>query len=271
MLVVALIAIFHAIIAVINKFAGTSYNATAMLVGALAVVGAFIWNTILGVVNAVIGIGVELWNLIATFANFFANVFNDPVGAILKLFSGMFDFILGIVQEAAKFIDTVLGSDISGKVEKFRNNFAKTVDDIVGEQVVVMEKLNASDYQFERKGYEDAYNAGYKFGEDLGNRFKDVEENGNSDYLNDVYNNTNAIEGSAAAIEDSVDLSNEELKFLREIAEREAINQFTTVPLQVTFHTNNSVNSEIDLDSMMTSFSEKIVETIHSSAEAVHV
>lgn len=67
--------------------------------------GAFILNLILGVFNFFIARGVETYNLIATFANFFANVFNDPVGAIINLFAGMFDFILGIVQSAACIFD----------------------------------------------------------------------------------------------------------------------------------------------------------------------
>lgn len=124
LLIIALVAAFYAAVAAINHFAGTSLSATGIVMGAFAVAGAFIINLILGVVNFVIGIGVELYNLIATFANFFANVFNDPVGAIINLFAGMFDFILGIVQSAASLIDTVLGTDMSSAVAGFRNTVA---------------------------------------------------------------------------------------------------------------------------------------------------
>ena len=117
--IIALIAVFYAAVAAVNHFAGTSLSATGIICGAFAVAGAFIINRILGVFNFVIGIGVEIYNLIATFANFFANVFNDPVGAIINLFAGMFDFILGIVQSAASLIDTVLGTDMSGAVAGF--------------------------------------------------------------------------------------------------------------------------------------------------------
>ena len=117
-LVIALVAAFYAAVAAINHFAGTSLSATGLIMGAFAVAGAFLINLVLGVVNFVIGLGVELYNLIATFANFFANVFNDPVGAIINLFAGMFDFILGIVESAASLIDTVLGTDMSSAVVK---------------------------------------------------------------------------------------------------------------------------------------------------------
>lgn len=123
-LVIALVAAFYAAVAAINHFAGTSLSATGLIMGAFAVAGAFLINLVLGVVNFVIGLGVELYNLIATFANFFANVFNDPVGAIINLFAGMFDFILGIVESAASLIDTVLGTDMSSAVAGFRNTVA---------------------------------------------------------------------------------------------------------------------------------------------------
>ena len=164
LIIIAVIAAIYAIVAAINKVKGSTISATGIICGAIAVAGAFIWNIFVGLFNAIIGIGIELWNLIATFANFFANVFNDPVGAIITLFSGLFDFILGIVQSAAKLIDTVLGSNLSGAVQGFRNDFAKSVDEIVGEQTIVMEKLNASDYQFEGLDYKSAFDAGYKFG-----------------------------------------------------------------------------------------------------------
>ena len=164
LLIIALVAAFYAAVAAINHFAGTSLSATGIVMGAFAVAGAFIINLILGVVNFVIGIGVELYNLIATFANFFANVFNDPVGAIINLFAGMFDFILGIVQSAASLIDTVLGTDMSSAVAGFRNTVATKVEEIVGDQVEVMEKLNASDYQIQRIEYGDAWAAGNSLG-----------------------------------------------------------------------------------------------------------
>ena len=69
--VVLLIAAIYAVVAAVNKATGSTVSATGIIMGAFAVAGAFILNTVLGVVNFVIGLGVELYNLIATFANFF--------------------------------------------------------------------------------------------------------------------------------------------------------------------------------------------------------
>ncbi|MBQ8445146.1 MAG: hypothetical protein IJX22_02020, partial [Opitutales bacterium] len=158
--IIALIAIIVALANWIVKTTGITESALGVIVGAVAVAGAAIWNIIVGLVNFIIGIGIELYNLIATFANFFANVFNDPVGAIITLFSGMFDFILGIVESAASLIDTVLGTDMGSAIEGFRDKVSSAVEDIVGEQTVVMEKVDASDYMLKGIEYGDTWDAG---------------------------------------------------------------------------------------------------------------
>ena len=97
-LIIALIALFYAAVAAVNKFAGTSVSATGIICGVFAVAGAFIGNLFVTLINFVIDIFVVLWNFIAAFANFFANVFNDPVAAIARLFFDLVDTILSLLQ-----------------------------------------------------------------------------------------------------------------------------------------------------------------------------
>ncbi len=48
------------------------------------------------------------------------------------------------------------------------------------------------------------------------------------------------------------DITNEELEYLRDIAEREAVNRFTTAEIQVNFGgINNNVSSNMDLDGIV--------------------
>lgn len=278
-LVVALVAAFYAAVAAINHFAGTSLSATGIVMGAFAVAGAFIINLILGVVNFVIGIGVELYNLIATFANFFANVFNDPVGAIINLFAGMFDFILGIVESAASLIDTVLGTDMSSAVAGFRNTVATKAEEIVGDQVEVMEKLDASDYQIQRIEYGDAWAAG----NDLGKGIEDAvgglfnfdlgtgEDYGAGFTMDDIANNAALTAENTGATADALTASNEELAYLRDIAEREAINRFTTAEVRIDMTgMTNRIEGNADLDGVISVLTDGFTEALVTAAEGVH-
>lgn len=278
-LVIALVAAFYAAVAAINHFAGTSLSATGMIMGAFAVAGAFLINLVLGVVNFVIGLGVELYNLIATFANFFANVFNDPVGAIINLFAGMFDFILGIVESAASLIDTVLGTDMSSAVAGFRNTVATKVEEIVGDQVEVMEKLDASDYQIQRIEYGDAWAAG----NDLGKGIEDAvsglfnfdlgtgEDYGSGFTMDDIANNAALTAENTGATADALTASNEELAYLRDIAEREAINRFTTAEVRIDMTgMTNRIEGNTDLDGVISELTNGFAEALVTAAEGVH-
>lgn len=282
LLIIALVVAFYAAVAAINHFAGTSLSATGIVMGAFAVAGAFIINLILGVVNFVIGIGVELYNLIATFANFFANVFNDPVGAIINLFAGMFDFILGIVQSAASLIDTVLGTDMSSAVAGFRNTVATKVEEIVGDQVEVMEKLNASDYQIQRIEYGDAWAAGNSLGRGIedavGGLFNfdlGAAENYGADSpfaLDDISNNAALTAANTGATADALTATTEELEYLRDIAERDAINRFTTAEVKIDMTgMQNRIEGGADLDGVISALTDGFTEALLTAAEGVHV
>ena len=282
LLIIALVAAFYAAVAAINHFAGTSLSATGIVMSAFAVAGAFIINLILGVVNFVIGIGVELYNLIATFANFFANVFNDPVGAIINLFAGMFDFILGIVQSAASLIDTVLGTDMSSAVAGFRNTVATKVEEIDGDQVEVMEKLNASDYQIQRIEYGDAWAAGNSLGRGIedavGGLFNfdlGAAENYGADSpfaLDDISNNAALTAANTGATADALTATTEELEYLRDIAERDAINRFTTAEVKIDMTgMQNRIEGGADLDGVISALTDGFTEALLTAAEGVHV
>ena len=278
-LVIALVAAFYAVVAAINHFAGTSLSATGLIMGAFAVAGAFLINLVLGVVNFVIGLGVELYNLIATFANFFANVFNDPVGAIINLFAGMFDFILGIVESAASLIDTVLGTDMSSAVAGFRNTVATKVEEIVGDQVEVMEKLDASDYQIQRIEYGDAWAAGNDLGkgiEDAVGGLFDFDLGTGEDYgagftMDDIANSAALTAENTGATADALTASNEELAYLRDIAEREAINRFTTAEVRIDMTgMTNRIEGSADLDGVISELTNGFTEALVTAAEGVH-
>ena len=283
--IIALIAIFYAAVAAVNHFAGTSISATGMICGAFSVAAAAIGNTIIGLINWVIGNGIMLYNLIASFANFFATVFNDPVAAIAQLFADLFDTICGIVQNAAGMIDALLGSNISGAVAGFRADVADFVDNKIGDRTVtVMDKLNAKDYQLDRFKYGDAYNAGYKFGQGIDkkvsgafkfdtNQYKSMMPDYSSmgSQLGNIGEGVGNTADNTGRTADALETTEEDLKYLRDLAEQEVIDRtvFRDIKVELGGVTNN-VNSNMDLDGIVDYIGTALEDAMLSSAEGAH-
>lgn len=277
--IILVIVCIYAVVGAINSMAGTSISATGIIIGAFGVASAAIVNILLGVVNFIIGIGIELYNLIATFANFFATIFNNPAAAIIDLFAGVFDFICGIVESAAGMIDTILGTDMSGAIAGFRQKISTAVDDIVGDsRVEVLQKVKQEDFKLEGLDYKEYWNAGYQTGEFVDDKLGSVFKMPNMNDLNNnmpdyssMGQNIDNIAGDTGKMSDSLDTSEEDLKYLRDIAEREAINRFTTAEIKVDMGgVSNTINNMQDLDGIADYLAIKVEEQMQIAAEGVH-
>lgn len=283
-LIIALIALFYAAVAAVNKFVGTSVSATGIICGVFAVAGAFIGNLFVTLINFVIDIFVVLWNFIAAFANFFANVFNDPVAAIARLFFDLVDTILSLLQSLASAIDTIFGSNLAGAVSGWRDSLSGWVDSTFGKGTEVMAKVNASDYHLERFEYSGAWDAGYSFGEGIEDTISNFDPsslfNTNipsasdyadlSNYTGSIGDGVGDIADNTGSIKDSLDITEEELKYMRDIAEQEAINRFTTAEITIEQTNNNNVSGSMDLDGVVSGLTDAVNEAVDIITEGVH-
>ncbi|MBU5432615.1 tape measure protein [Intestinimonas sp. MSJ-38] len=285
-LIIALIALFYAAVAAVNKFAGTSASATGIICGVFAMAGAFIGNLFVTLINFVIDIFVVLWNFIAAFANFFANVFNDPVAAIARLFFDLVDTILSLLQSLASAIDTIFGSNLAGAVSGWRDSLGGWVDSTFGKGTEVMAKVNASDYHLERFEYSGAWDAGYSFGEGIEDTISNFDPsslfNTNipsasdyadlSNYTGSIGDGVGDIADNTGSIKDSLDITEEELKYMRDIAEQEAINRFTTAEITIDQSgMQNTIKSGMDLDGVFSALEDGLNEAIETMTEGVHI
>lgn len=290
-LIIALIALFYAAVAAVNKFAGTSVSATGIICGVFMVAAAFIGNLFVALINFVIDIFVVLWNFIAAFANFFGNVFNDPVGAIARLFFDLVDTVLSLLQSLASAIDTIFGSNLAGAVQGWRDSLGGWVDSTFGQGEEIMAKLNAEDLHLDRFEYSSAWGAGYSFGEGIDESIANFDPSslldtnvpGAGDYadlsnygsdlggLGGIGSGVDDIAGNTGAIADSMDITEEDLKYLRDIAEQEAVNRFTTAEISVDMSgMQNNISNGMDLDGVISGLTEGVNEAIDSMAEGVH-
>ena len=286
-LIIALIALFYAAVAAVNKFAGTSVSATGIICGAFMVALAFIGNIFVALWNLVVDVFVLIYNLVATVANFIGNVFTDPIGAVCRLFFDLADTVLGILQALASAIDAIFGSNLAGSVQGWRDSLGGWVDDTFGKGDEVMAKMNADDMKLGRFEYGAAWDAGYSFGEGIDesianfdpSRLFDTNVPGADDYANlsdygsgigGIGSGVDDIAGNTGKIADGMEITEEDLKYLRDIAEQEAVNRFTTAEITIEQTNHNTVSGKMDLDGIVSGLTDAANEAVDRIAEGVH-
>lgn len=274
LLIIALIAIFYAAVAAVNKFAGTSISATGIIAGAFSVLAAFIMNSTI----------VPMQNGFAMIANFIGNVFNDPVAAIKVLFFDMSLTVIGYIKNLAKGIETLINKipgitiDITSGLDEFYSRIERIQQNVKDKSgwVEYVKKMDYVDYSY-------AASIGYNFGQGIEDKVSGLFDFSTKDILgaddafalgntlDGIYNNTGDIADNTKDTVDAIEFSNEELELMRNIAERDAINKFTTAEIRVEMTNNNNISSEMDLDGVINLLEVKLLEAMTTSAEGGHI
>lgn len=281
--VIALIAVLLAVTNAIAQVTGVTQSGVGIITGVIAVGGAFILNTIISLINSVITLGVSFWNMLANFAAAFGLIFTDPIAAIEVMFLSLFNFIVSIVSSAAGILDTIFGSDLQSAVQGFQDKIQTqintTVENAGGDKP---KTLDPSDYTMDRISYGDAFSMGADFGDgvvggisDFFNKTFNMDSVAPSvdlsDYTAGIGDGVKDIAGNTGAIKNSLDITDEDLKYLRDIAEQEVINRFTTAEVKIDMSgMNNNISNGMDLDGVVSIMAEGVAEAIDTAAEGVH-
>lgn len=290
MAVIALVAIFYLIIAAINHFAGTSISATGAIIGAFAVLGAFIWNTVVGVLNAVIqavwSILVDPWIAIIEWVlNVFNGGFNSFGDAVANLIGQIISWFLTLGKVVTEIIDAIFGTNWTAGLSKLQKSVVKWGKN---ENAITLDR-EAPTFD-SRIEYGVAWDGGYDFGSgllDFNKEEKPPEEPppyvpvelppmqgpvdqslAFGDQLNKGNEHSKQIADNTGAMANGVAMMNEDLQYMRDIAEREAINRYTTAEVIVDARSENHINSELDIDGVIDRFGQKVEEVAVGLAES---
>ena len=206
------------------------------------------------------------------------------IGAVGRLFFGLADTVLGVLETLASAIDTIFGSNLSGAVAGWRESLGGWVEDTFGKGEEIIEKVDFSSMHMERFEYGAAMEAGFAFGDsidehlakiDLSSIFGTTDNPSGLDFTGmysrgETAEHVDEIAGNTDAIADSMDISAEELKYLHDIAEREAINRFTTAEITIEQTNHNNIKNGMDLDGILSNMTDMVNEAVYISTEGVH-
>lgn len=272
--IIALIAIIYAAVGAVNHFAGTSVSATGIITGAFAVLGAHVLN----------GTVIPLYNGFASFINFIGNAFNDPIAAIQVAFLDMCLSVVGYIKNLAAGIENLLNKipgvtvDITSGLDSFYAGLEQAQQAVKDESGWV-EYVSKMDYI----DYSDAASAGYAFGQGVEDKIGGLfsYDTGSLDDLmaqipdipgmDGMGSDISDIAGNTGSMAKSLEVSGEELEYLRDIAERDAINRFTTAEVKIDMTgMTNKIDGGADLDGVIRELTDGFTEALVTAAEGVH-
>ena len=91
-----------------------------------------------------------------------------------------------------------------------------------------------------------------------------------SDYTAGIGDGVKDIAGNTGANKNSLNVSEDELKYLRDIAEQEVINRFTTAEITINQSNENHITNGMDLDGVISALCDGMSEAIDVAAEGIH-
>lgn len=259
--VLVLVAALYGGVAAFNKLTGSSISATGIITGAFTTMGAFILN----------GTLVPLHNGFAAFVNFLGNAFNDPITAIDVLFYDMSITILKYVQNVAQGLEGLINMIPGVEV-----NMTSGIDKLIG-------KLEyGRNWTIKQNGYKEyikpwenfdlgkAYNAGHDWGANLN---LSTVMGGGSGSLEipqaaDVKDLLGNIDKNTGKIAKTVDLSDEQIKMLVDVAERKYVNNvnLTSQTPMITVQGQNTGNTEMDARNLADTLRDVLVDLMNAGS-----
>lgn len=292
MLLIALIAIIFAVCNAIAKMTGVANSGFGVITGGVNVVIQFFKNLGLTVANIALGIG----NAIAALASNMMTAFHNAICSVQSWFYNLLSTALSVIEGICSALNKLpfVEFDYSG-ISSAADDYAAKASEAAG---------NKEDYQsisdafnegfttfdaFQDGWASDAFNAGAAWGDGIADKvsnfslsdvFGQTDIPNVGDYtsgFNDAIANSGVgdsignIDDNTGKIKDSLDVTEEDLKYLRDIAEQEAINRFTTAEINVDMSgMQNTVNSGDDIDGFMTKLTDSVNEAVDNMTEGVH-
>lgn len=288
LLIIAVIAAIYIVIAVINKVQNKTISATGVICGSINVVIQFFKNLGLTVAN----IALAIWNAMKATAGNVQTAFHNAIASVQSWWYDLLSTSLEVIDGICKALNKLpfVDFDYSGISNAADSYAAKSAtasgrkEDYQSISDAFSKGMNTFD-TFGKGWVSDAYNSGYKWGNgkadsvkskfnnSIGNKAAGLgDSKATGSGSGNVGKGVGNIDKNTKKINDAVQSSSEDLKLIRQLAERAAINKITTtnVKVDMTGMTNQINDKDRDIDGFINTFTKKVEEAFLSSAEGVH-
>lgn len=285
-LIIALIAIIFAVCAAIAHFTGVAESAFGVICGAVAVAGAFIWNLIVGLINAIIQF---VWTCFVEpfigIIEFILNVcnggFNSFGDAVANLIGQIISWFLSLGKVVTKIIDAIFGTDWTSGLNSLQDSVLAW-----GKNENAITLSREAPEVLQRVEYGAAWDAGVEFGDnvsasvsgffdDMFNPATNVGEdalNGldTSDFGADLKDPTDTTAKNTKKIADNTKKSDDILSMIKDSISRERIANYTTKQVNVDMSgMSNQIASSLSIVDVVKAMENEIARSAAAAVEGV--
>lgn len=291
-IVLGVIALATALVILANHFSGVGHvaaTAFGVICGWINVVIQFFNNLWLTIKMFAMG----SWDAIGALCDNIQTAFHNTISNVQSFWYSLLSTVCEVIDSICRALNKLpfISFDYSGISQAASDYAAKSAEAANNKRMYVSisdafnKRGNAYDV-FKDGWISEAYKAGAEWGDGVVDKVKNVFKPDEinipdvSDYsglmgdANDLAgqtaNNTGEAAKQAKRAADSMDITNEDLKYLRDIAETDYINRFTTAKITVNQTNHNNINNEMDLDGVTEHLRVYMEEQMASAAEGVH-
>ncbi len=282
-----------AVIGLANHFSGAGHVAQSTfgaICGAVNVVIHFFLNALDTGKNVALG----LKNAFFACVENIQTAFHNTGCNIRSFFYGLVSTVLTVIETICRALNKLpfIEFDYSG-VSQAADNYAAKSAEAAAEKKEYTSigdafKKGMGTYETFRDGWvDDAYREGAAWGDGVTEKVKDFFLPGRDDVPEGkdpedydphalaedtslIAGNTDDTAKNTAKAANSLAITGEDLKYLRDMAEKDYVNKFTTAEIKVNMTNHNKIDKDIDIDGLSVKFCKKIEEDLASSAEGVY-
>ena len=268
----------------IAKTTGVAATGFGVITGGINVAIQAVWNAMLVVANVAIGI----WNALGACCSNIGTAFHNVISNVQGWFYGLLSTALTVVEGICAALNKLPFvefdySGISAKADEYAAKSAEAYGSVEEYQNIgdaFTKGYNTFD-TFTDGWASDAFKAGASWGDGVADKVSSFFDfggggTGGTDLgsgfdLSSIADNTGLTADNTGKTADALAVTEEQLEYLRDIAERDAINRFTTAEVKIDMTgMTNRIDGSADLDGVISQLTEGFTEALVTAAEGVH-